>query len=311
METTVESVLPVFGLVLCGYLVGRSRLLTVEGVTGLTRFVFYVAIPVLLFRTISRNELPDWSDLSVLFAYYGGCFGLFLLACVIGRLLFALPMDQLGIFAIGSVYANTVLLGLPLMLAVHGEAGLLPILLIISFHNTLLLPWTTVVIEIGRGQPGQWGHVLGSSLKALVTNPVVIALAFGLIVAALRLGLPKPADRMAELLGAAAAPCALFALGASLAGYRIAGRLSESMTIVALRLVAHPVIVWFLARYLFELDPLWTAVATLTAALPTGANVFVLSQSYGLYVARATSATLISTGLSIFTVAALLDVLPR
>jgi malonate transporter len=309
METTLNIVLPVFGLVVCGYLVGRTKILDEEGINGLANFVFYVAVPVLMFRSVLKSEYPELKDMGILFAYYGGCYLTFLIALGVGKLAFRLPLEQLAIFGMGSMYGNTVMLGLPLVYAIYGDAGMIPILLIIGFHNPLLITVTAIVVELGRGERTGLAAIMYSSMKILMMNPVVIAIFFAL--AWRMLGIPNftPVDRFAELLGTAAAPCALFALGASLTSYKIAGNISESITIVILKLVLHPLLVWVLAYHVFALDPVWAAIATITAALPTGANVFIYSRGYGIYVARATSATLISTGLSIFSVGLLLSFL--
>jgi malonate transporter len=306
METTLEIILPVFGLVICGYLVGKTKILDEPGINGLTNFVFYVAIPVLMFRSVLLSDFPRFEEMGILLAYYGGCYLTFIVALICGKLFFRLPLDELAIFGMGSMYSNTVMLGLPLIYAVYGEAGMIPILLIVGFHNPLLITLTAIVIEIGRGQRTRWLHILYSSLKTLVSNPVVIAILLALLWRAL--GIPQftPLDRFASLMGAAAAPCALFALGASLTSYQIGGNLPESFFIVGLKLFLHPLLVWVLSVYVFSLEPMWTAIATITAAVPTGANVFIYSRSYGIYVARATSATLISTGASIVTIGVLL-----
>ncbi len=304
---TFNIVLPVFGLVFCGYLVGRTKILTPEGIHGLTNFVFYVAIPVLMFRTVARNELPGLNDLAIIGAYYCGSLLLYFAAVVGGQLVFRLPLDQLAIFGMGSIYGNTVMLGLPLAYALYGEAGVLPMLIIISFHNPAFITLVALVIEIGRGHNKSKLAIIYASLKTLAANPVVIGICLALPLMIFEWELPKPVDRFAELLSAAAAPCALFALGASLVEYKIAGKLNQSLTIVVLKLVVHPLLVWLFATYVFELTPMWVAVATMTAALPTGANVFIYASGYGIYVARATSATLISTGLSVVTVAVLLN----
>ncbi len=306
MDVTFEIVLPVFGLVLCGYAVGRTKILTPEGVRGLTGFVFYVAIPVMMFRTVTRNELPDVADLTILFSYFGGCYLLYFFAFVFGRLVFKLPTDELAIFAMGSIFGNSVMLGLPLVYAIYGEAGMLPLLILISFNGVQMIGLTALIIEIARGNGRSKLGVLGASIKALAGNPALIAIFLALPLAIFDLDLPKPVDRFAELMSGAAAPCALFALGASLVQYRIAGKLDESLTIVAFKLIVHPALVWVLSTYVFELQPMWAAIATITAALPTGANVFIYSSGYGIYVARATSATLISTGLSVLTMAVVL-----
>ncbi len=307
MELTIDIILPIFGLVLCGYVVGRTRLLTPDGIQGLTHFVFYVAVPVLMFRTVARNDVPDVDDLSILLAYYGGSYLLYFAALAVGRILFRLPVDQLAIFGMGSIYGNVVMLGLPLIYALYGEAGMLPLLIIISFHNPMFITLTALIIETGRGENKSKLEIIRASVKTLASNPVVIAIVLALPLATLDLPLPQALDRFTALLSAAAAPCALFALGASLVTYRIAGKINESLSIVCLKLIAHPLLVYAMATYVFELDPLWTTVATLTAALPTGANVFIYASGYGIYVARATSTTLISTGLSVLSVALLLN----
>jgi malonate transporter len=306
METTLEIILPIFGLVICGYLVGKTSILDEPGINGLTNFVFYVAIPILMFRSILISEFPGIEDMGILLAYYGGCYLVFIVALICGVVFFRLPLDQLAIFGMGSMYSNTVMLGIPLVYAVYGEAGMIPILLIVSFHNPLLITLVAVAIEIGRGQQTRWVHILYSSLKTLVSNPVVIAILLALLWRAL--GIPQftPLDRFASLMGAAAAPCALFALGASLTRYQIGGNLRESFFIVGLKLVLHPTLVWILSVYVFSLEPMWAAIATITAALPSGANVFIYARGFGIYVARATSATLISTGASVITIGVLL-----
>ena len=306
METTFEVVLPVFGLVICGYLVGRSRIIDEAGIDGLTNFVFYVAIPVLLFRTVMRSAVPEVGDLAILIAYFGGCFIVFLLAYGIGRSIFRLPAGEVAIFGMGSMYGNTVMLGIPMVHAVFGDAGLVPILLIVGFHNPFLITCTAIFVEIGRGRKGGMRNVVRSSAATLIRNPVVLAIVIALVWRQLQVPFWAPVDRFAELLGTAAAPTALFALGASLSKYRLAGKLDESMTIVVLKLIIHPALVWVLATMVVKIDPLWAAVATVAAAMPTGATVFIYSRGYGLYVARATSATLISSGISIGTVAVLL-----
>lgn len=309
METTLNIVLPVFGLVVCGYLVGRTKILNQEGINGLTNFVFYVAIPLLMFRSVMNSEFPDLKDMGILFAYYLGCYLTFLVALLFGKIIFRLPLEQLAIFGMGSMYGNTVMLGLPLTYAIYGDAGLIPILLIIGFHNPLLITLTAAVIEIGRGEKNGWGSILFSSLKILMMNPVVIAILIAFFWRFAGILMFSPVDRFTQLLGTAAAPCALFALGASLTNYKVAGNISESISIVVLKLFLHPLLVWGLAYHVFALDPMWAAIATITAALPTGANVFIYSRSYGIYVARATSATLISTGISIISVGVLISLL--
>lgn len=308
MQAVLEIVLPVFGLVLAGWAMARGRVLSPEGVRGLSNFVFYIAIPTLLFGAMARGAIPADVEWGIVFSYFGGCLLLFAATLAVARIAFRLRFDEGAVIAMGATFSNTVLLGVPLVLAAFGEQGLLPIMLIVAFHSTTLIPLTTIVAEAEGGRGGG-AQLAAATLKSLARNPIVVALVAGLAWGTWTPGLPAPVDRFAQLLAGAAAPCALFALGATLAGYRIAGVLSASLAMSALKLVAHPAIVWLLATRVFAIDPTWAAIATVTAALPIGANVFVLAQKYDAYVAQSTSATLLSTAASVVTVSVLLVLL--
>ena len=316
MQIVIEILLPIFGFIICGYSAGRFRLITDQGIQGIITFVLYFAIPALLFRIVVNNELPGIEDLNVVLTYYSGCFIAFAVSVLFGRTVFSLPLDQLGILGMGSMYSNSVLLGMPLVFTVFGEAGMIPILLIITFHNVLLFPIVIVFIELGRGRRNAPRNgamaVLLPAFRGAIENPVIIALAVSFLWAVGGLGIPGPVDIFAGLLGKAVAPAALFALGASMAGYRIAGALSESLTMVGFKLFVHPAAVWMLGRYVFNLEPLILAVATITAAVPIGANVYIMAHKYEIYLARVTSAVVISAALSMLTLAVALTVLvPR
>jgi len=144
---------------------------------------------------------------------------------------------------------------------------------------------------------------------AIAGNPVILSIVAGFLWRLTGLGIPGPLKHLLDLLAGAATPAALFSLGATLAGFRLAGDLRESAVAVAIKLLVLPIVVWLLASRAFHLNELDTAVALTCAALPTGANAFILAQRYDLYVARAASSVLISTALSVLTLGVLLAVL--
>jgi malonate transporter and related proteins len=305
MGEVLGNIIPLFGLVLIGYLGGRRSWLSQEQVKGLSTFVFYLAIPALLFRSLGRGDVLQALDLHILAVYFAGIFLVMVVAWVTGWLVFGNSAQELPVMALGATYSNIVLLGIPLIYALYGEAGLLPIMMIVSLHSLVLLPLTMVLIEVGRGADGGIGQVLAPTFKAVAKNPVILSIVAGITFSLSGLTLPGPVDRFASLLGGASAPCALFALGATLSVYRLGGDLRESATIVAFKLLLLPVFVWVLATQLFQLPSLWVAVATVTAALPTGVNVFIIADQYKVYLARTTATVLISTGISLATVTAL------
>lgn len=304
MGIVIEVVLPVFGLIALGYLFARTPLMTEAGLRGLTNYTFYIAFSALLFRAMRDVRLEEL-DHDILFAYFGGSLATFAAALVIGRFVFHLRLGERAFMALGSTFSNGVGLGIPLVLATWGESGLVPLLMIVSIHSLILLTLATVLVELDRDGVGM-GRRLAISLGSMIRHPVLVAIFAGLAWGATGLSLPQVVEQPLKLLADSASPCALVALGGSLATIRIAGDLPQTLAMTALKLLLLPAIVWVLAQHVIGLPPLWVAVATLNAALPAGANVPLQAQRYGIYVARSTSVVLVSTGLSVVTLSALL-----
>ncbi len=307
MQSILETVLPIFGLILCGYVVGRRGWMSEEAIKGLNTFVFYLAIPALLFRAMARG--PGLIEISIVGAYMSAILVTFVLALLVSGLLFRTNLAERALFGMGSTFSNTVLLGIPLIFTALGDAGGVQLMLIITFHSIVIFPVITVLIELGLGAGQGWRSLAINTVKALAVNPIILALVAGIAYGASGLALPGPVDRFAVLLGAAAAPCALFALGATLTAFTIAGDLKETLAIVFMKLFIHPAIMAVMALYVFDLTPLAAAVAILTAAIPSGANVFIMARQYNIYLARSASAVLISTALAVVTLSILLAVL--
>lgn len=308
MGEVVGNILPLFSLVLIGYGIGRARWMSGEQIKGLSFFVFYLAIPALLFRTLGRGENLDSLDPGILVVYFTGTFLVMALAWALGWLVFSNRAEELPVMAMGAAYSNIVLLGIPLVYALFGEAGLLPMLMVVTVHSLILLPMAMILIEVARGAGAETGGrvdlILRPVLKAVFKNPVILSILAGIAFNLSGLELPDSTDALARLLGGASAPCALVALGATLSAYRLGGDMRESLSLVALKLVVHPILVWLLATQLFAFPPVWVAAVTITAALPIGVNVFIIADQYKVYLARTTTAVLISTVASVATVTA-------
>jgi len=309
MSTVIEIVLPIFAVILLGFGFGRGKFLSAEGARGLGAFVYYAAIPALLFRGMATASTGAGGSLALLGAYFAGALMVFAGSLAVGRIVFRLSLAEQGLMAISTGFSNSVQLGIPLVLAAFGDAGLVPLTIIISVHSLVLLSLTTVVVEAGRGHAHGALRMAEATAIAIAGNPVILSIVAGLLWRLTGLALPGPLRHLIDLLAAAATPAALFSLGATLAGFRLAGDLGESLVVVAIKLLVLPLVVWLFATRVFHLGDLDTAVATTCAALPTGSNAFILAQRYDLYVARAASSVLISTALSIVTLGALLAVL--
>ena len=144
---------------------------------------------------------------------------------------------------------------------------------------------------------------------ALAKNPLVLSVAAGALVSAFGISIPLPLAKFFDLLSSAAGPCALFAIGLFISGQSVREGLHEAALITAIKLLVHPAIAWLLLAAVFEVEPLWATVTILIAALPTGANCFVLAQRYNVFVAPTSATILLSTALSVVTVSLLLILL--
>src|SRR5262249_30636101 len=158
------------------------------------------------------------------------------------------------------------------------QAGLVPLTIIISVHSLVLLSLSTMIVEAGQGHGGSALRTAGAAAVAIVTKPVIPPLVAGFFWRFTGGAGPGPPRPPIDLLAGAATPAALFSLGATIAGFRLAGDLAESLVAVAIKLFVLPVAVWLLATRAFHLTTLDTAVAVTCAALPTGANAFILAQ---------------------------------
>jgi hypothetical protein len=306
MAILLEIVIPVFGLVGLGYLAGRRAWIDRAGVRALSGFAFTFAIPALLFRSMAQMDLAGAVAWPFLLSYYLAAVAMFAAGTLASRWLFARTLAEAGIGGLCSSYSNAVLLGIPLLLTAFGDRAGLPALLMVAFHSALMFPLVTVVVEIGRGQGARLRQIPIATVRGLVRNPILWGLGLGLLWNATGWPLPASLESLLRTLGQAAVPVALFAMGASLVGYRL-GRLPlEPLTLSAFKLLAMPALVFLLGRTVFGLEPLWLEVAVVMAALPAGVNVYVLGQQYDANAKGAAATVLLSTALSLITVSALL-----
>lgn len=314
MASVLSIVLPAALVTLVGWLIVRFGALSTEGARGLSDYTFNVAFAALLFR-VMRDVRPQDLDVDILLAYFGGALVVWAIASAVGRFVFRLDGAERAMMGMGSTFSSNGILGIPLVLTAWGEPGLVPLLIVIALHSGILLSLCSVLIEWHRG--GEGGSTLprrlGRMFLAILRQPVLIAillgLAWGMVAREFGLALPGPVERALKWIGDSAVPCGLIVLGASLAGIRLAGDLPQIAATTAMKLLLQPFCVWLLAHHVFALPPLATAVLTLTAALPSGANVYMMAQRYGVFLQRATSIVLVSTALSVVSLSVLLALL--
>lgn len=306
MDAILNVSLPVFAIILGGYLAARGGLLGQGSTVALNAFVYYFALPPLLFLSMARVPLAEIFHWTYLGAYIGGLIGTAALSLVAGLILFRRHAAELSLQGMTAVFSNTGYMGVPLFLTAFGEKGVLPALILTVFNGAVVVGAVVIMIEFTLSKSGNPLRIFRDVGVALLKNPLVMSAVVGVIWSALKLPLPKPLTNLCEILGASSSPCALFAMGLSLVVHKGGGNASETGWLVFLKLIVQPALTLWLAFGVFSLEPSWAVSAVILAALPTGALTFVVAQRYGIYVPQATQATLVSTVLSVVTVSALL-----
>ena len=302
MTAILNVILPVFILIALGYGAVQRRFITDEGLRAMTLFVFVVASPALLF---SGGTRPHEGGGGAAVALLTGALLIYAAAVAGARRWGGMTTAEAALFGLSCVFGNTVMMGIPIILAAYGAPGLPPLLAILALQSLALLGTATVVVEFGLNAHAPWRRLLLASLQGIGRNPVVLAVIAAFVWTTLGLPVPGAMRATLDLLGAAAPPLALFCLGGSLVGLSAAAAWRETAVIAVLKLIAQPLLVFAIAR-LLGLTQAETAVAVTVAALPTGANAFILARRYGTGADRSGGAVVLTTALSVLTLAALI-----
>ncbi|MEN5246308.1 AEC family transporter [Brucella pseudintermedia] len=307
MLTTLFVVLPVFALIFSGWGAFKLKILGPHAIAELNRFVVYLALPALLFDIMANTNGSElWQP---------GFIAVFLLSSAIAfalpfvvRLRGKLPLADTALDGLNAAYPNTGYMGIPLSMIAFGSGVLAATTISIIITVCVTFAFAIVLIEIGLQTEKKPLRLIWKVMRSLIRNPLLVAPALGAAASFLGLTIPAPAETFLKMLGGAASPCALVALGLFLAQPRKIERESVNAIafLVAVKLIVQPLATWLLAIYVFGLPPLLAQSAALLAALPTGTGPFMLAEHYRREATITSNVILYSTVLSILTLSAYL-----
>lgn len=295
MGMLIEVVFPVFALIGLGRLAAWKRLLPEGAGEGLTAFIFLFALPPLLFRAVTAS-----AGISFLGAAPFMAVALLIYAAgtIVSRRAFDEPLAHAGVSGLNCAFGNTVMMAIPVVSAAFGQAGLADLLAIVAFHSTVLMPVATATVEAGlHAKLSPW-RLARATGRSLVRNPIILGIAAGMAWSATGLALPSPIIRLLDLLAGSATPVALFCLGLGLPAAPRRADLGPVLFSCLLKNLVMPALV-YLAMRGAGLPPLAVAVGTVAAAMPTGANAFMLASRYGTAMERSAAGVLVSTLVSL------------
>jgi predicted permease len=308
-----DVLLPVFLLIAVGWAAARFSVVSEAGVQALSDTAFMLFLPALLFRSMARTDFGSFSFTAPV-AYFGTGLTLFLVGYFVLRRR-GLAVRPAMIYAMSAIFANTVMMGIPLVRLAFGEQGLAVLLTVIGLHSTILLTAATLIVEIGeRGgasgeEHGSFGATLAGVVRTTVLHPVILPILAGFAWSLAGLPLSGSIDATLALLGSVAPVLCLILLGASLVSVDPGADVKVALRLTFAKSLLHPAAIYLAGRWIFGLEPLALAVLTVVASLPIGANVFLLSQRYRAGQAPVSAGVAMSTIASAITIAPLLALL--
>jgi hypothetical protein len=292
--------LPFFGLIGLGWFAGRIRFFPPEATAWLTRFVFYFALSAMLFQFTATLPIEEMFDGAFVLAYLTGTGAVWAVGMG-AALLRRLPLSEAAMEAHTGMTGNTGFLGVPMLVVLLGAQAAGPVLMVLAID---LIVFSSIVTMIVTG--ARHGRIAARPLiVGLASNPMIVSMLAGLAWAGLHLPMPAPLLDFVTILGAAATPGALFAIGASLAD-RSADQLRPAVWLSFAKLVLHPLAVAIAALWVYDVAPFAAGVMIAAAALPVAGNVYILASHYGVAPRRVSASILISTAVSIVTIPAVI-----
>lgn len=303
MIAVLFQLLPFFALIAIGMIAGVTGMFDSRAAQALTKFVFYFALSALLFRFAADLDLAELFDPVVLGAYLLASVTVYAVTMLVARAR-RLSLSETAVECQCAVIGNVGFLGLPMLTMLMGDAAAGPILQVLTVDLVVFASLIVVLLSVAR-QGAITPVVVVRVGRAVIGNPMILAILAGFVWAGLDLPLPAPLDDTLRLMGNAATPGALFAIGLSLA-QKSAERLSVAAWLSFAKLVLHPAAVALCVLLLFEVDAFTARVMISAAALPVAGNVFILAQTYNAAPQRVSAAILVSTLVSLISLTGIL-----
>ena len=294
---------PFFGLIALGYFSGlRGRAKRGEaGLAWMQFFLIYISLPALFFKLIADKPLEQLTNWPYIFATTLCTYIVFAISFSAGMFHTKGDMPQSVMQGVAGSYSNIGYMGPPLVLAALGPAASAPVALIFVFDNILLFSLIPFLMAIAGVEKKSFVATAREVAWKVATHPFNVATFFGVLASVTHVRLPGWGNQMIDWLSGAAAPCALFLLGVTVALRPIPRIPSEVPWLVTIKLVLHPLLIWVVLSAVGNFDPIWIQAAVVMAALPPALNIFVIASQYNVGVERSSACILVGTIVSTVT----------
>jgi predicted permease len=306
MTDVLGLVLPFFGLIFVGFIVARIARQPLEALGWMNIFIIYVALPALFFQLLAKTPFEQLTEWTFILGSVVATYIVFSLMFLLSMLMPGGNIAESTIKGLSAAYGNIGYMGPGLALLAFGERAAVPVALIFCFENIVHFTVAPMMMALAGDDQRPLPQLALGVMQRIVLHPFIIATAAGVAAAYFRFQPWLPVERLLSYLSSAAAPCALFAMGVTLALRPLKRIPSEMAPIAILKLIVHPLLCYVLLSWIGNFSPEWVFSAVLLASLPTATNVFVIAQQYNVWVQRASASILITTCASVVTVTGLL-----
>lgn len=305
MVLVLTVTIPIFIVILAGYLSAKKGMMGPESIKAFTNFVFYFCVPLLLFQNLANARVAEQIRGEFIIAYILAGVTSFVVGLAIARTVFRCDNGEQAIHGLAFSFGHTVFMTIPIGQALYGDKSVLPIALLITIEMGVVLPLSIILLEIRKGNQRDFLSLIKTVFRVVILNPIVPSILLGVTASVLNFELPVILDGLVNLIKGATIPCALYAIGASLAGLAFSERLQETGSMVFGKLLIYPTLVLVFMSLFPNIPVEWRNIAIIAAATPLGASVYIVASTYNTYVNRSSAATLVSTLLAVVTLSIL------
>jgi predicted permease len=306
MIDVLNLALPFFGLIALGYAAGRIKDLPDLGLAWMNFFLIYISLPCLFYRVLAETPFEQLNNARFVIGTTVSTAIVFAVAFAAGLAIRHGNIAEAAIVGVAGAYGNVGYMGPGIAVATLGPDAIAPVALVVCFDSMLAFMLVPTLMAIAGTEKKSFASTAFQIFKQIALHPFLIASALGILSAAIHFRPPVALDRLMQFLQNAAAPCALFTLGVTVALRPVEKMPWEVPPAILAKLVLHPVVVLVVLSLIGGISPVWLSTAVLLAALPTALNAFIMARQYDTWVTQASSAVLFSTAASVVTLTAVM-----
>ncbi|MDC0056884.1 AEC family transporter [Alphaproteobacteria bacterium] len=306
MTSLLSTIFGVFSYIIAGFILKKINVIP-DNISKTFDFAsFNVLLPLALVTNFWIIKFPDVIVYQLVLAFFGAGVLVFILAFIIGKKLYQFKPDDSALFGLSACFGNSVAFGIPLMYSILGPINAMPYMILVLFHGFIHFTYTTLIIEGFRNRSQSGIKRLTKTIFGLIKNIVLVGMFVGIFLNYAEIPFPSPLKIILLPIAKIALPAVLISLGFALAGFKLANQLSYSLVLTILKNFIHPMLGFFIAKFIFDMTPLLVFIVTVAAALPSGSQSYYFSYRYNSLQDITSANIVLSTFVSFFTLSILI-----